>query len=271
MVEAGGWNMANTFRERFVDADGFRIRLMEAGEGRPLVYLHGAGGLNLTPAHELLARSFHVLAFEMPGFGRSAENTRTKNMAELGVTMARAVSSAGVEDFSLWGTSFGGAIALWLALQAPDRVQALVLESPGAIRPEGWNPAVSSPEELRQRLYLHPERVAHPPAPDPEVQAKTRALTGRLRSPNRDPDLEAGMRTLEVPTLVLFGTGDRLIPPDMGHFYKELLPNCHLVFVYDAGHEIGAERPEAFAEVAGDFLERHEAFIISRKESLILP
>jgi pimeloyl-ACP methyl ester carboxylesterase len=57
----------------------------------------------------------------------------------------------------------------------------------------------------------------------------------------------------------------------MGRFYKELLPNCHLVFVYDSGHAISTERPEAFAEVTADFLERREAFVVSRTETVIHP
>ena len=59
--------------------------------------------------------------------------------------------------------------------------------------------------------------------------------------------------------------------PEMGRHYKELMPNCHLVLVYDAGHAIGAERPEAFTEVVTDFLDRHEAFLISRTDTLIHP
>ena len=74
-----------------------------------------------------------------------------------------------------------------------------------------------------------------------------------------------------TPTLVLFGTADQVIPPDMGHLYKELMPNCHLVFVYDAGHAISTDRPEAFTEVVADFLERHEAFVISRTPTVIHP
>ena len=59
------------FREGHVEADGFRIRYCEAGEGAPLIHLHGAGGLRLTPAHDLLAQHYRVIAFEMPGFGNS--------------------------------------------------------------------------------------------------------------------------------------------------------------------------------------------------------
>jgi pimeloyl-ACP methyl ester carboxylesterase len=259
------------FREGFVEADGFRIRYMEAGEGPALVHLHGAGGLRLTQAHDLLARQFRVIAFEMPGFGASPENTRTQSMPELAATMATAAGKLGLDHFNLMGTSFGGKTALWLALQQPERVLAVVLEAPAAIRQKGARPSSGTPEERARQLYAHPERMPALPVPDPTVQAKQQALVRRLAGPDRDPDLEARLRDLAAPTLVLFGTYDRLIAPEMGHFYKELIPNCHLVFVYDAGHAIGAERPEAFVEVAADFLERHEAFIISRTDTVINP
>src|SRR5256714_15196460 len=107
-----------SFAERFVEADGFRIRYMEAGQGTPLVHLHGAGGLRLNPAHELLARQFRVIAFEMPGFGQSPENTRTQSMPELASTMARAIENLRVGTFHLLGTSVGGKTGLWLGGQA---------------------------------------------------------------------------------------------------------------------------------------------------------
>src|SRR5262249_9040569 len=132
-------------------------------------------------------------------------------------------------------------------------------------------PPQGSPEEMARLLYAHPERHEPLPAPDPAILAKQRALTARLRGPDRDLDLEAAMRTLETPTLVLFGNLDRGMPPEMGRHYKAWLPNCHLVFVYDAGHEISTDRPEAFAEVTHDFLERREAFVISRAKTVIHP
>jgi pimeloyl-ACP methyl ester carboxylesterase len=259
------------FHEGFVEADGFRIRFMEAGQGPPLVHLHGAGGMRLTPGHDLLSRHYRVIAFEMPGFGASPENTRTRTMAELAGTMKAAIGKLGIDNFNLMGTSFGGKVALWLAVEHPDQLQGLVLEAPAAIRPAGSELPSGSPEEMARRLYAHPERLGPLPVPDPAVQAKTRALVARLRGPDRDSDLETLMRTLAVPTLVLFATLDHVIPPKMGRLYRELLPNCHLVFVYDAGHAISTDRPEAFAEVTLDFLERHEAFVVSRTETVIHP
>jgi pimeloyl-ACP methyl ester carboxylesterase len=259
------------FSEGHLEADGFRIRYLETGQGPPLVHLHGAGGPRLTPAHELLCRHFRVVAFEMPGFGSSPENTRTRSMPELAWTMGRAITTLGLDTFNLMGTSFGGKTALWLALQAPARVLALVLEAPAAIRPEGAEPPSASPEDMARRLYAHPERLAAVPMPDPAIQAKTRPLVLRLRGPDRDAELERRLRHLATPTLVLFGTRDAVIPPAMGRFYKDLIAGSHLVFVYDAGHAISTERPEAFTEVVVDFLERHEAFVISRTATVIHP
>jgi pimeloyl-ACP methyl ester carboxylesterase len=264
-------SLGSTFRGGSVEADGFRIRYCEAGQGPPLVHLHGAGGLRLNAAHDLLAKRFRVIAIEMPGFGQSEENTRTGTIAELATTIVKAADALGLDRFDLMGTSFGGRTALWVAVQHLERIRALVLEAPAAIRPQNAAPVSGTPEQMAARLYAHPERMPPLPATDPEVQAKQQRLVTRLRGPDRDTELEAAMRRLDTPTLVLFGTLDRVIPSEMGRHYKELLPNGHLVLVYDSGHAIGAERPEAFAEIVTDFLERHEAFLISRAETVIHP
>src|SRR5262249_43827500 len=109
------------------------------------------------------------------------------------------------------------------------------------------------------------------PLPAPAIWAKTRPMVDRLRGPNRDALLEERLSTLATPTLVVFGTMDVMVPPDMGRIYKELMPTSHLMFVYDVGHAISTERPEAFEEIVSDFLERHEAFVIRRTETVIHP
>jgi pimeloyl-ACP methyl ester carboxylesterase len=243
---------------------------MEAGDGPPLVHLHGAGGLRLHRGHELLSRQFRVIAFEMPGFG-AEENSRTRDMPGLAATMAKAAQGLGLQQFNLMGTSFGAKAALFLALDRPELVRALVLEAPAAIRPEGTRAPSGSPEEIARRLYAHPERMPAAQAVDPAQSARIVALTRRLRGPDRDADLEARLPGLEIPALIVFGTRDGVISPDMGRIYKDLMPDAHLVFVYDAGHAIGAERPEAFVEVVSDFLEREDAFVISRSKTVLLP
>jgi pimeloyl-ACP methyl ester carboxylesterase len=258
------------FTEGWVEADGFRIRYLTDGDGPPLVHLHGAGGLHLNPGHDLLARRFRVIAFEMPGFG-AKENQQTRAMSELAATMAKAAQALGLDRFNLMGTSFGGRVSLFLALQSPDLVRALVLEAPAAIRPPGMQPVSGKPEAIARRLYAHPDRMPPMPKIDPRQALQIAVLTQRLRGPDRDADLEARLSGLKVPVLAVFGTRDTVIPPEIGRLYKDLIPNAHLVYVYDAAHAIAAERPEAFVEVVGDFLEREDAFVISRAKTMILP
>ncbi len=258
-----------SFEEKFVDADGFHIRYLEAGSGPPLVYIHSAGGLRPSRAHELLAANFRVMAFELPGFS-GPPNERSQSHADIGATLVKAAAELGLERFNLWGTSFGGAVALWAAIGAPQAIDALVLEGCGAIEPPDGFPAVRSPEELHQYLYAHPDRHPMATPPEPEVLAQRRALLGRMRRVPRE-DVERAITTLDVPTLVVFGTRDRLTPPELGRIYRDKMPRCHFVLLFDAGHEAGIERPEALASLVQDFLERREAFIVNEKSSLLHP
>jgi pimeloyl-ACP methyl ester carboxylesterase len=259
-----------TFSEAHVDVDGFVVRTLTAGAGEPLVFIHGGGGLHLSKAHEVLAERYRVIALEVPGFGTSPENNRSRTYPELAATLVDAVRASGADRFRLWGTSFGGAVALWMAIGAPDAVEALVLEAPGAILPDGGIRPSNSAEEMRSRLYAHPERQPTASPPDPEVVKKQRALLDRLPRPSR-ADTEAQLAALNVPTLVVFGTKDGVISPELGRVYREKMPNCNYVLVFDAGHEVAADRPEAFVSLVGDFLERREAFIVSQTSSLLHP
>jgi pimeloyl-ACP methyl ester carboxylesterase len=194
------------FTEGHVEVDGVRLRYAEAGQGPALVHVHGAEAPP-SAAHDILARQFRVIALETPGAAAALDGV---------------VERLGLADFNILATADASAAAIRLALQEPERVRALVLESPTVLRRDG--------EDLERRL--------------PEVK---------------------------TPTLVLFGTADGQAAQDTGRVYTGLIPNSHLVFVYDAAHAIGRDRPEAFAEVVADFLERHEAFIISRTPTLIHP
>jgi pimeloyl-ACP methyl ester carboxylesterase len=259
-----------TFAEKTVEADGFLMRYVEAGTGPPLVWLHSAGGLRISRAHQLLAQTYRVIAIEVPGYGAGSPNERSQSMAELGASLAEATRALGLERFNLWGTSFGGALAFWTACAALESIDALVLEAPGLIPPEHGFPPVNTPEELHQYLYAHPER--HPLAPPlaPALRDQRLALLERLQARPAE-DVERRMAELDVPTLVVFGTRDRLTPPELGRIYRERLPRCQLVLLYDVGHEAAAERPEAFVSLVTDFLQRREAFIVTERSSRLHP
>jgi pimeloyl-ACP methyl ester carboxylesterase len=260
-----------TFRENFVDADGFHIRYLEAGDGPPLVHFHGAGGLRLYRTYELLAQKHRVVLFEVPGFGNSAVNDRSQSVEDLGRSMAEAVSRLGIEQFNLMGNSFGGKLALWTALQIPERIRSLILVAPAAILPDNHvGPRDISPEERVKRLFAHPERVNLPAPASAEVMARQNSLTMRLAAPSRD-ELEARMANFQPPVLVVWGTDDRMIPSEMGRVYVEKLPSAFLFLLYDAGHEAGADRAEAFADLVTEFIERGAGFVVNRRSGVVHP
>jgi len=260
------------FKEAFVEADGFRIRYLEGGIGPALVCLHGGGGLRLAPAHDMLAKNHRIVAFEMPGFGTSAENRRSQSTEDLGRTMNAAVAALKLDRYRLMGTSFGSKVALWMALQNQETVECVVLISPAAIREkQGPVPTHLGPEEAAALLFAHPERQPRGAPPPRELVAKHAALTSRLLGPPRDTPFEDRLRQLRLPVLALFGTADRVTPPEGAHLFQEILPKCYVVIVYDAAHAIDADRPEALASVVDDFLARKDRFLVRNTSGLIHP
>ncbi|GLZ11988.1 hydrolase [Actinomadura sp. NBRC 104425] len=254
------------FAEHRVEVDGFSVRYLEAGAGLPLVMVHGAGGLIISQAHLLLARRFRVIALECPGF-HGGVNDRTKDGREMAATLAAAVEAIGVERYALQGTSMGGVVACWLAVQYPERLTSLILEAPAAFRGAA-TPAEMTPEQMMAAFHAHPERKQITP-PDPEAQARVWPLVERLVGSAHDDALAEALRGLTVPTLVMYGTRDGLFGVAPGRTFKELIAPCTFVKVYDAAHDIAGDRPEAFADLVGEFAERQERFYVPRASTVI--
>jgi pimeloyl-ACP methyl ester carboxylesterase len=117
--------IGESFTEAFVDAGSFRIRYVQAGNGHPIIYLHEAGGLQLSVSHGLLAQTFRVIALELP------EN-RSASIEDLARNVNAAVTALGIERYSVIGTSAGATVALWMAILRPESVEAIVLSTPPA-------------------------------------------------------------------------------------------------------------------------------------------
>ena len=100
---------------------------------------------------------------------------------------------------------------------------------------------------------------------------RVRALVLEAPTEGSDGDLERRLPDVATPTLVLLGTRDEAAASALGRACKARIAGSHLVFVYDAGAAIGRDRPQAFAEVVADFLERREAFVISRARTVLHP
>lgn len=226
------------------------LRYVEAGEGEPLVWLHGGGGLHPNAGTDLLTRRFRLIALELPGFGSSWQLTTARTFDELSEQVARGIDALGLPQYLLHGTSFGAATALHLALNHPRRVTRLILESPAAFRPVGWTPP--DIETVRRGLFRHPERTRRIRV-DPEVARRDRKVVSRLSLTVDQAALAARLRDLRPPTLVMFGDADTLTPPDLAQMYCDNAPDCAAVLVPDAAHVISSDQPEIYATTVVGF------------------
>lgn len=259
------------FTEKTVEADNFTIRYLEAGSGDPLVYIHGASGFRLSKAHDILARSYRIIAFEVPGFGDSPANEKSGTMGDLAATLCAAVSNLGIDEYNLMGMSFGGKVVLSMGLHDRDKIKSLVLLAPSAIRLSDAGPPAGGLAAMKAALHAHPDQHPDLPPYGEGVLEKQHALVGRIMGPPRDTEFENALTELEIPVLACFGTEDKMMPTEVAHIYAELLQNCNLMMIYDAAHAVDADRPEAVAGVAADFMERHEMFLVRQQSDVINP
>lgn len=256
------------FKESQVDADGFSIAYWEAGQGRPIIMLDSPGWRQ-SMLHDALAEKYRIISLELPGTGDSPANTNSKSIGDLAATAAKAAATITAERYTLIGTSFGAHVALWQTLQAPEQVEALILVSPTAIKP--LDVRASTAQEAHRLMFAHPENAEKHPPLSQEIFAKEQELVGRLTSGAHDVEVESRLGEIRCPTLAIFGQQDRLVSPEAARVYKENIPNSNIAIVYDAGHCIIGDRPEALVNSVTDYAEHWETFIVGHQVGLINP
>jgi pimeloyl-ACP methyl ester carboxylesterase len=259
----------SAFVEETVEAAGFTVRYYSAGDGPAVLYLHGAGGPVMTFALDALSERFRVIVLELPGWGQQPNDVA--DFDGLAAQVADVARALGLDRFHLMGTSFGGACALHFVAQFPERVESLVLEAPAKFRESSPDPSTLAPEAFVKAFRSHPERVPHMSPPDPEFMARVWPTVDRLMGDGSDDGLAARLAEVPTRTLILFGRDDGLINPINGRTVRRTMRNSSLQYVYDAAHDIQSDRPEAFADVVGDFLDRGMKFLINDQDGLVNP
>jgi pimeloyl-ACP methyl ester carboxylesterase len=271
MTQAGQ-RLTAAGKEDYVEVAGFRIRSWEAGPPQPAgaVVMLESMSWGLSTLRDALAQKYRVIALELPGCGASPANTGSQSVQELANTMAQAAAQVVPEHYTLIGTSFGAHVALWQTLQSPVKVEALVLIAPTALLPAAV-PLADTPATAARRLFAHPEKARGVATVDPAIVAKEQALVQRLTGGRHDAEAERRLGEIPCATLVLFGSEDQMVAPEAARIYRARIPNSHIAFVYDAGHLIEAERPEALVNAVSDYVELRETFIVGRQTGLINP
>lgn len=270
--------------DRCVGVDGARIRYRREGAGPPVVLIHGLGAsLEVwdltTPA---LADRHTVVRFDFPGFGLSDPLPAAYTTAGAADTVAAILAALGVGPAALVGTSLGGGIATLAAGRAPNRCTALVLAAPaGFARPVGravrWLAVPLVGELLLAYLRRHPRRSMEGAYADPtrvpewvvEVARRNLArpevrrtilhvLRETLGPRGVRPELVRAIRDaarrITAPTLVVWGTADRVIPCAQAQAVADAVPSARLRLLPGLGHVPYLEAPQAFNVALSDFL-----------------
>ena len=252
-----------------VTVAGARIRLFRGGPVRvgapPLVFLHGAGGhTGWMPFLDELASRFDVFAPEHPGFGQSDDPPWLDEVGDLAYFTLDLLAALGLDHVHLMGTSLGGWIAAELAVRNTALLASLTLVGAVGIT-AGGEPIPDifrmPVEENLRRFYADPERASRRLAAlsgaDMTIVAKNRATVMRLayRPRFHNPGLANWLHRIDVPTLLVWGANDGLVPLQFGEAYRGLIPGSRLVVLRDAGHAPFDEQKDAFLAAFRDFVD----------------
>ncbi|MDO3704917.1 alpha/beta fold hydrolase [Micromonospora sp. C28SCA-DRY-2] len=269
---------------RHVTVDGRRVRHRVDGDGPPVVLLHGIGRTlrDFTEQHELLADRYRVHSVDLPGYGGSLPMAEPYTLPALARFVGRYLDAVGVEaPAHLVGNSLGGAIAMRLAVAEPARVASLALvNSAGfgrevtmmlrllALRPLGrllLRPSRSAARRTERALFhdaafATAERVAYAleVARQPHaarVLLETAHSLGTFRgvSPQWREELLTELARLDVPTLVVWGDRDLILPAAHLDAARTRLPRARTHLFTDCGHMPQIECAEEFSRLLVDF------------------
>lgn len=271
---------------RTVQVGARQIHLAELGAGPALLMLHGGGpgasGVsNYARNVQALARHFRVLVPDLPGYGKSSKGVNADDpFGDRADAMLGLLDALDIARAHVVGNSLGGACALQMALRQPARVGRLVLMGPGGVgisqnaptaglkrllgyyAGEGptleklraflsedlvYDGSAITDEVLRARFdaSIDPEVIANPPLRAPKDLEAFKRL---------DFLLDARLPALTHPTLVLWGTEDRVNPPSGAMALQARLPACDVFLFSKTGHWVQWERAAEFNAVVAAFL-----------------
>jgi pimeloyl-ACP methyl ester carboxylesterase len=267
-----------------VEIDGTKVNYVDIGSGDqpPVVFVHGLGGQwqNWLENVPRAAQERRVIALDLPGFGLSPMPRDEITIPRYGRTVNALCDRLGLGLVELVGNSMGGFISAEVAIQFPQRVDRLILVSAAGI----------TSADLDRRPVLTVGRIAtaltHWSAPlDRKIASRAKARHLALAFVARHPsllkpdfayegffkgtgkpgfndallacldyDFRERLPEIGVPTLIVWGEQDSIIPVKDAHEFERLIPDSRKVLMKDTGHVAMAERPQTFNDLMMDFL-----------------
>ncbi|MBL8780405.1 MAG: alpha/beta hydrolase [Alphaproteobacteria bacterium] len=243
------------------------VRYYEGGTGKPLVFLHGAGGF--IPADtflDKLSAKYHVYAPLLPGYGDSEECPTLRDMLDITLHTLDVVEALGLKDPVLVGHSMGGMIAAEMASIAHNDFTRLGLIASAGL----WMDQHPIPDLFAMLPYEMPPYLFH------DVEAGTKLMTagvaldnpewlkaflvqnarqmgmaGKILFPIPERGLSERLYRIKAKTLIVWGASDKLIPPIYGEAFKKAIKGAQLTTIPKAGHMITLEQPDELVSALG--------------------
>jgi len=240
----------------------------QGGEGSPVVFLHGGGGLVLEdPLLVELERNHALSAPIAPGFADLGDLDELRDVHDLAMHYDDLFEALGLDGVPVVGHSFGGMVAAELAAHYPRRVSKLVLIAPVGLWNEAYPVAdlfAALPTELPGLLYAdtsHPAAQAMLAGADgePDVEMLVPVIQGltalaKFMWPIPDRGLVRRLGRIAAPTLLVWGERDALVPARYAEDFAAGLADSQTVIIPGAGHLPTVETPEATIAAVGAFL-----------------
>ena len=256
---------ATTYVERELALATGRIKLLDGGDGAPVLVLHHSwGGPGWLPFHEaLISAGCRAVVPDMPGWGGSERPAWAREPRDIAIIVSRIVDALELENVRLVGLGFGGFVAAELATMNPSKLHSLTLVGAAGLQPDDGE--ILDQMMLSHRQYVvesfrSPEAcidyLGEEPADDVrELWDLSREMTARVTWKPYMFSRRLGplLGDMKVPTLVVWGAADKVMPRACADQYCDAIPNATLEIVEDAGHVVELERPDHLAQLIASF------------------
>lgn len=238
-------------RETIIDVRGATIRALEGGAGATILYLHGLDGPRVNPLLDELVKTHHVIAPEIPGFGRSSLPDWMVTIADVALFGLDLVEALKPEKLHLAGHCVGGWIASEMAVRHATPFVSLTLIAPMGVLPKELPRGdifLPAPDAV-VRMQFHDAALAEKEIvaradEDIDIVLQNRMGLARLGWTPRFANLQlpVWLHRVKTPTLVFWGEEDRVAPVDCSEIFKREIGNCEVIRYAACGHAAPWER-----------------------------
>jgi pimeloyl-ACP methyl ester carboxylesterase len=245
---------------------GCNTSVMHSGTGEPLLFLHGAGGGALwLPFMESLSKRFEVIVPEHPGFGHSEMPAWLDNVSDLAYFYLDFLEQFGMKGVHLAGASLGGWIAAEIAVRNQSDLATLTLVAAAGLHVKGvpkgdmfmWPVAELARNLFYDQKYAEWMLMTPPSEEEQNMQLKNRLTAAKLGWHPRffNPDLHKWLHRIQVPTLIVWGANDKVIPAPYAKAFGEAIPGAQVKVFENCGHLPQVEKEPEFVAVVSEFVQ----------------